>query len=129
MKNVFLALFGLFFAFCLVRFCYGLESNTLSYVAEELLKAAPNVKEDFSVVMEALGDLKIAIGAVTSSFASGNIFQIVASIGVSLMSVVNVFVAVSKALVYLMTDTIEFMRIFFELFFGEVVSPIVPVKP
>lgn len=128
MKSLFLALFGVFFAFCVVRFCYGLESNTLSYVVDEMLKAAPDVKEDFAVVMEALGDFKDALGAITSSMSSGNIFQVVASIGVSLLSVINVFVAVAKACVYLLTDTIEFMRVVFELFFGEVVSPIVPVK-
>lgn len=94
-----------------------------------MLKAAPDVKEDFSVIMEALGDFKDALGAITSSMSSGNVFQVVASIGVSFLSVVNVLVAVSKACVYLLTDTIEFMRVVFELFFGEVVSPIVPVKP
>lgn len=129
MKNLFLALFGVFFAFCVVRFCYGLESNTLSYVVDEMLKAAPDVKEDFAVVMEALNDFKDALGAINTSLSSGNVFQVIVSIGITFMSVVNVFVALAKAAAYLLTDTIEFMQVVFELFFGEVVSPIMPVTP
>ena len=129
MKNLFLALFGVFFAFCVVRFCYGLESNTLSYVVDEMLKAAPDVKEDFAVVMEALNDFKDALGAINTSLSSGNVFQVIVSIGVTFMSVVNVFVALAKAAAYLLTDTIEFMRVVFELFFGEVVAPIMPITP
>ena len=129
MKNLFLALFGVFFAFCVVRFCYGLESNTLSYVVDEMLKAAPDVKEDFAVVMEALENFKNAIGAIDTSLSSGNVFQVIVSIGVTFMSVVNVFVSLAKAAAYLLTDTIEFMRVVFELFFGEVVAPIMPITP
>lgn len=129
MKNLFLALFGVFFAFCVVRFCYGLESNTLSYVVDEMLKAAPDVKEDFAVVMEALNDFKDALGAINTSLSSGNVFQVIVSIGVTFMSVVNVFVSLAKAAAYLLTDTIEFMRVVFELFFGEVVAPIMPITP
>ena len=129
MKNLFLALFGVFFAFCVVRFCYGLESNPLSYVVDEMLKAAPDVKEDFAVVMEALENFKNAIGAIDTSLSSGNVFQVIVSIGVTFMSVVNVFVSLAKAAAYLLTDTIEFMRVVFELFFGEVVAPIMPITP
>ena len=129
MKNLFLALFGVFFAFCVVRFCYGLESNTLSYVVDEMLKAAPDVKEDFAVVMEALNDFKDALGAINTSLSSGNVFQVIVSIGVTFMSVVNVFVALAKAAAYLLADTIEFMCVVFELFFGEVVAPIMPITP
>ena len=45
------------------------------------------------------------------------------------VSVVNVFVALAKAAAYLLTDTIEFMQVVFELFFGEVVAPIMPITP
>lgn len=127
MKWFFLFLLSLFFAFCVVRFAYGLDSNSVAYMIEKLLSVVPDVREDFQVFVDACASLRTAILNVGNSFSGGGILDVLKSLVVSLLSVVNVIVSLASAIAYFLRDIVEFFSALIDLAFGDVVVPIAPV--
>lgn len=124
MKGFFLFVFGIFLTFCVIRFCYGLESNTMSYTLDAILKALPDVKEDFEIVMEMLESFRESIIKIGEAFSSGSILE---GIGAFFQSIGAAFALIGSILIatgYLLVDIIEFFGTLFKLLFGESVSPI-----
>ena len=127
MKWFFLFLLSLFFAFCVVRFAYGLDSNSVAYMIEKLLSVVPDVRADFQVFVDACAALRTAILNVGNSFSGGGILDVLKSLVVSLLSVVNVIVSLASAIAYFLRDIVEFFSALIDLAFGDVVVPIAPV--
>ena len=124
MKWLFISLFALFFSFCLIRWTYGLDSNSLAYAMDQVLQAVPDVKEDFQVFLEACIAFRDSLLAVSSAFAGGDILKVLSSLATSLLSLVNIVVALAQAIAYFIRDFSGMLEVVIELLFGEVVMPI-----
>lgn len=53
MKGFFLTVLALLLSIAFVRFVYGLQANESSYFVQVILNLPPDIKSDFSVVIEA----------------------------------------------------------------------------
>lgn len=127
MKWFFLFLLSLFFAFCVVRFAYGLESNSVAYMIEKLLSVVPDVRADFQVFVDACKSFRnviLSFEDLLSDFSFLDALLLVARI---MLAFVNVIVSLATAIAYFLGDIVEFLEAIIDLAFGDVVVPIAPI--
>ena len=127
MKGFFLTVLALLLSIAFVRFVYGLQANESSYFVQVILNLPPDIKSDFSVVIEAFSRISDAFSKLGDVIVSGgNIFDVIKTFFRSIASVFSLPFAFSQFLLLVLKDIIKALRSLFELLFGEAVVPIKP---
>ncbi len=136
MKGVFLFLLSLLAGIALIRFGYGLQANTLSYNISAFVHSLPNVKENFSVFIDACDTFVSACENVGFSFTvSPNpaLLEVLAWVGnmlwslaYSLITFIGIFFSLIQVLVLFIADGVQILQCIFNLLFAPAVNPIAP---
>ena len=125
MKSFFIGILAVLLGVAIIRFNYGLQANSSTYIFATLLELPPDVKEEFQIVIEAAEDFSDSLRTLkTLSSTGSNIFDVVRSFFSSLAALLNVPFVFLKFLMNLILHVLRALETLFNLFFGPAVVPI-----
>lgn len=125
MKTFFLTVLGLLLCVAIVRFCYGLQVNGVSYVWSVLLSLPPDMKQHMEVLTSSFESLRISLSQLSKvSSSGGNVFDVITSFFKSFAALLNVPFAFVEFVLSVLVDLMSSLKQLFNLLFGSVVEPI-----
>ena len=128
MRDLFLAVVTLLLGVAVVRFIYGLEANSFEYVFHTFVNAFPDIESHFQLVIDSFENLV----SVFESFGFGRkdvawyeaLLNAVIGIFDILVSFFDIIAAFVEFSLLWFQDALNFLTVFFKLFFAPAVVPI-----
>lgn len=128
MRDLFLAVVTLLLGVAVVRFIYGLEANSFEYVFHTFVNAFPDIKSHFQLVIDSFENLV----SVFEGFGFGRkdvawyeaLLNAVIGIFDILVSFFEIIAAFVEFGLLWFRDALNFLTVFFKLFFAPAAVPI-----